>query len=119
MDYEGHAVSEAIEYQTHIAYGAILEGLLAAVRRLKESVNIRLHVNNAVLAAQIRQQSFNLWNRRDGRTARGQPVSDWDLWTAIYMEIAMTNSVLKEADTEIPKEKRDTLRIRIKRPRSR
>lgn len=115
MEYEGHAVSDVIEYTEHTQYGAILEGLIQAMKRIKDKVGIQLHVNNAVLASQIKRGSFEKWQRNGGITSRGSPVAEWKLWEAVYRTADDMESRFVSADTEIPREKRTVLAWRIKK----
>lgn len=114
MEYEGHAVSDVIEYTEHTQYGAILEGLVQAMKRLKDEVGIHLHVNNAVLASQIARGSFKKWQRNGGITSRGSPVAEWKLWQAVYRTADEMESRFVSADTDIQREKRTVLAWRIK-----
>lgn len=115
MEYGEHALNDTVEYGDHARYGAVLEGLLAAVRRVKGAVDIRVHVNSPMIAAQIRSRNFNTWNGRGGKTAKGEPVKEWDLWNALYVSLAQTNSTMVSADTDIPEEKGQIMRMKLKR----
>lgn len=119
MEYGDRAVSDAVEYQDHDAYGAVLEGLLAAVRRIRTPCFIALHVNDAVVASMFRMKMHEKWIANGWKTSKGDPVKEAPLWQNIIKELSDRGCMIPQSDTGIEPESRAALERHLKSRQSR
>lgn len=119
MEYGDRSISDAVEYADHDAYGAVLEGLLTAVRRIRTPCFIALHVNNAVVASMFRMKMIEKWSANGWKTSKGNPVKEAPLWQTIAKELSDRGCMIPQSDTAIGPESRAALERHLKSRQSR
>ena len=98
-------VQYELAFDDHNLHGAVLEGLLNALRHLNPGAEVTVHSDSSYVASNITNGNIYLWEEREYMSAKGLPIRYTELWKQIMALVREKCGGKIAADTSLPVQK--------------